>query len=293
MSIYLIMVYVLILISLVLVVVVFTRRKKTSYRTFPENWRKILLEKVTFYRNLDNEKRKLFEEDILGFLNDVKITGVNVTVEIADKLLVASSAAIPVFGFPEWEYTYLDEVLLYPGAFDKNFGEPGNGEYITGMVGNGPMEGKMILSKPSLHLGFSNDRDKKNVGIHEFIHLIDKEDGEIDGLPLVINDEPYLLPWLELIRNKTEEILKKKSDINPYGTTNQQEFLAVASEYFFERPHLLKSKHPELYEYLSLAFNQKPDELIPRTNRPAKLIGRNSPCICGSGKKYKYCCLVS
>ncbi len=256
-------------------------------------WKKILIQKVVFYRNLGAEDRISFEEDILSFLNDVKITGVNVEVDITDKLLVASSAAIPVFGFPGWEYTFLDEVLLYPDAFDKNFGEASAEEYITGMVGNGPMEGKMILSKPSLHLGFSNDRDKKNVGIHEFIHLIDKEDGSIDGLPLKLNEEPYLLPWLELTRSKTDDILKKKSDINPYGTTNQQEFLAVTSEYFFERPHLLKSKHPELYKYLSLAFNQNPDEVIAKRASTSKLIGRNSPCICGSGKKYKHCCLAN
>lgn len=285
------MVYVIILLVLILVIIVFTRRKKTLYKVFPDSWKFLLNEKVSFYRNLDADHKLLFEEDILSFLNSVRITGVNVEVDLADKLLVASSAAIPVFGFHEWEYTFLDEVLLYPGAFDKNFGDASKEEYITGMVGNGPMEGKMILSKPSLHRGFSNDRDKKNVGIHEFIHLIDKEDGNVDGLPLKLNKEPYLLPWLELTRKKTDEILKRKSDINPYGTTNQQEFLAVTSEYFFERPHLLQSKHPELYKYLSLAFNQNPDKVISKKMTPAKLISRNSLCICGSDQKYKHCCL--
>ena len=249
------------------------------------------MEKIVFYRNLDDKGRKLFEKKILRFLNRIRITGVNTELNIEDKLLVASSAVIPVYGFPEWEYTFLDEVLIYPDAFDKHFGEANSEEYITGMVGNGNMEGKMILSKPSLHLGFDNDRDKKNVGIHEFVHLIDKEDGEIDGLPTILNEEPYMLPWLELTRKKTSDILNERSDINPYGTTNQKEFLAVASEYFFERPHLLKTKHPELYQYLSLAFNYKPDRIIPKRVKSVKNLSRNSPCLCGSGKKYKHCCL--
>jgi len=285
------MVYVIILLIISSVVIYFGRRTNVKYKNFPSEWRDKLNMIVSFYQMLNNEKKQVFERDILNFLNDVTITGINTTVNIDDKLLVASSAVIPVFGFPEWEYTYLDEVLLYPGAFNKDFGDASANEYITGMVGNGPMEGKMILSKPSLHLGFSNDRDKKNVGIHEFIHLIDKEDGIIDGLPLVLNDEAHAVPWLELIRKKTLEVIKKKSDINPYGTTNTQEFLAVAGEYFFERPHLLKSKHPELYEYMTLAFNQNPDEVIPKTKVKRKNLSRNSSCICNSGKKYKHCCL--
>jgi len=51
------------------------------------------------------------------------------------------------------------------------------------MVGNGPLHGKMALSKPHLHLGFKNSRDKHNVGIHEFVHLIDMADGNCDGFP--------------------------------------------------------------------------------------------------------------
>ena len=287
------MVYVIILAILVLVVIIFRKRSTDVPAEIPDQWRKILLEKVSFYAQLDAEKKQIFEDDVLRFLEDVKITGVETDVVLEDRLLVASSAVIPVLGFPGWEYSFLDEVLLYPGAFDRNFGEASaESEYITGMVGNGPMEGKMILAKPSLHLGFSNDRDKKNVGVHEFIHLIDKEDGAIDGLPLKLNEEAYSVPWLELIRTKTDEIISRKSDINSYGATNQQEFLSVAGEYFFERPHLLKKNHPELYEYLSIAFNQNPDEVISKTRKRRSKPGRNSPCICGSGKKYKNCCMT-
>jgi Mlc titration factor MtfA (ptsG expression regulator) len=49
-----------------------------------------------------------------------------------------------------------------------------------------------------------------------------------------------------------------KSDINPYALTNEAEFLAVVSEYFFEKPEQLQHKHPELYEILSLIFTQDP-----------------------------------
>ena len=55
-----------------------------------------------------------------------------------------------------------------------------------------------------------------------------------------------------------EEINNNKSDIRNYGGTSKTEFFAVASEYFFERPDLLKRKHPDLHEMLEKCFRQAP-----------------------------------
>jgi len=224
---------------------------------FPEKWRTIINEKVQFYQQLDQTEKKRFETGIIRFLTRVRITGVKIDIDITDKLLVASSAVIPVFGFPEWHYSFLNEVLLYPDSFDYQYEINSKEETILGMVGSGTMEGKMILSKPALHRGFENTTDKQNVGIHEFIHLLDKEDGEIDGIPATLKDKAYAIPWLNVIHKQMALIVKGKSDINSYGATNEKEFLAVAGEYFFERPDLLKTKHPELYKYLEKIFDQK------------------------------------
>ena len=77
-------------------------------------------------------------------------------------------------------------------------------------------------------------------------------DGQTDGIPSLLLQNQYTIPWIDLINSKIEEIYLKKSDINPYGATNKQEFFAVISEYFFERPKLLKQKHPELYQLLRI-----------------------------------------
>lgn len=258
----------------------------------PPRWRTILQQKVDFYQHLNEEDKVRFEKDCYLFLNEVKITGIETDVTLVDRLLVASSAVIPIFGFPEWSYQYLHEVILYPSAFDRTFQFNNPHEVITGMVGIGVMEGKVILSKPALHYGFQNTEDKHNVGIHEFVHLLDKEDGIIDGVPLGYNEKKYALPWITFIKSQIKEIVDHKSDINDYGATNNQEFFAVASEYFFETPHLLKRKHPELYEALSEIFNQDlaTTQLKIASDKQARL-GRNSPCPCGSGLKYKKCCL--
>jgi len=255
---------------------------------FPSSWRIILFEKVAFYNALNPEEKQHFEYKVAEFLLNCKITGIDTTVDITDKILVASSAIIPIFPFKEWTYSNIDEVLVYPSSFNKKFETQGEGRNILGMVGSGYMEAKMILSKQALRLGFSNESDKKNTAIHEFVHLIDKTDGSIDGIPSLLLEKQYVMPWMDLIQKKIEEIYENKSDINPYGATNTAEFLSVISEYFFERPQLLAKKHPELYALLEKIFHQ---DMKSRALGKKKIsLGRNSPCPCGSGKKYKRCC---
>lgn len=220
-----------------------------------EDWRDTLEEKVAFYKKLSSGDQNKFEKRVLEFLESVKITGVNCEVEELDQLLIASSAIIPVFNFPTWKYPNLSEVLLYPLPFNQEFGE--EDATIQGMVGNGFMNGKMILSRTSLRQGFQAELDKKNVGIHEFVHLIDGVDGNIDGIPKVLMTQQHSLPWLDMMYRKINEIHSKRTDINCYGATNEQEFLSVASEYFFEHPRQLKKKHPELYKMLSYFYSDK------------------------------------
>lgn len=291
------MIYLIILTSLLFLVTYYLSSKKKSVTPdreiiIPSAWVVLLQDKVSFYTHLNNEDKLRFQVDCFKFLNDVKIIGVaGVKVELIDRLLVASSAVIPLFGFPEWTYKSINEVVLYPSAFDRNFNLNNPNEIITGMVGSGIMEGKMILSKPALVYGFENDNDKDNVGIHEFVHLFDKEDGLIDGIPEGFKSNISTMVWVDLVKVKIREIAKNRSKIKEYGATNHQEFFAVASEYFFESPKLLEKKHPELYEMLAEVFNQdlassySSNQMISR-NKP----GRNQRCVCGSGEKYKHCC---
>lgn len=255
---------------------------------FLPEWRIVLIEKVAFYNGLSAEDKTWFESDVLHFLSHVRITGIDVKIDDTDRILVAASAVIPIFAFKEWRYNNITEVLLYPSSFNEKFETAGEDRRILGMVGEGPMNGTMILSKPALHQGFLNETDKNNTAIHEFVHLIDKTDGAIDGIPENLLGKQYVLPWVNLIKIKIEEINKGKSDINPYGATSQTEFFAVASEYFFERPQLLKTKHPELYDLMEHVF--KNDMSAMKLARQKNRIGRNDPCPCNKGRKFKNCC---
>ncbi|NOR27206.1 MAG: peptidase [Lutibacter sp.] len=289
------MVYFLSFISIAIIGVFVFKKNKN----FKEKWLKptepfngdkriILKKNVAFYNSLNEEEKIRFEYRVQEFLLNCRITGIETSINVTDKLLVASSAIIPIFGFDTWRYTNIKEVLLYPTMFNNKFETEGSNRSILGMVGTGYMDNMMVLSKQALRHGFENEMDKKNTAIHEFIHLIDKIDGYIDGVPSLLLEKQYTIPWIDLINKKIDEIFDEESDINPYGGTNKAEFFSVASEYFFERPKLLAKKHPELYELLEKIFNQKMDS---RKIKKIKLtIGRNDPCPCKSGLKFKKCC---
>lgn len=222
----------------------------------PAHWHQLLLKNILFYKKLSIKDQKLFCKKMIQFLNSTNIEAIHCTLEELDTLLVAASAVIPVFKFPNWQYTNLTTVLLYPDYFDEDlqFNTNVKDRNIAGLVGTGRFQNQMILSKRALYHGFNNKTDKGNTAIHEFIHLLDKADGIVDGIPAVLLEKQYIIPWLQLVHKKMEDINTNKSDIRNYGGTSEIEFLAVASEYFFERPKLFKRKHPELYTMLEACF---------------------------------------
>lgn len=241
---------------LVFAIYAFARYNSKKAAANPASWDKLLLQHVHFYKTLDQEQRKLFKKRMGLFLSETYVEGVELQVEELDRVLIAASAVIPVFGFVEWHYTNLTSVLLYPDNFNKDFvfDDEEKGRLIAGMVGTGRLENQMILSRKALRQGFSAKNRGNNTAIHEFVHLIDKMDGQVDGVPERLLEHAYSIPWLKVIHQEMEKINNNSSDIRNYGGTNEAEFLAVASEYFFEKPDQMQKKHPELYKMLLQCF---------------------------------------
>ncbi|MGN8036001.1 zinc-dependent peptidase [Chitinophaga sp. 22321] len=236
-------------------------RRQLKKSAVPADYQPLLQTNVRYYQQLPPADKTRFEAMVQRFLKRTHIEGVGTTVEPLDRVLVAASAIIPIFGFKDWEYFNLTNVILYPDTFDETYQYEGNRRNILGMVGSGALHGQMILSRSALREGFSNTTDKNNTAIHEFVHLLDKTDGSIDGFPSKLLEHSYSIPWMKLVHQTIQQISDGHTDINPYGAINEAEFFAVISEYFFERPDLLAEKHPELYEMLTRMFRQDPGKM--------------------------------
>ncbi|NCI48267.1 zinc-dependent peptidase [Sediminibacterium sp. WSJ-3] len=244
---------------LALYVALFGKRHRSQAVSLPPLYKEVLLKDVAFYRQLNEQQRQDFENRMVRFLAATRIIGVGTDVTDADKVYISASAIIPIFGLGDWEYTNLDEILLYPDAFGHDFQQTGDERSVLGVIGEGALQRVMVLSQRALRHSFQNNTDREHTAIHEFVHLIDKADGSTDGVPEFFLGREYIKPWLQLIHKEINRIRDNRSDINPYGITNEAEFFAVVSEYFFARPDLLEKKHPELYRLLVQAFHQNPN----------------------------------
>jgi Mlc titration factor MtfA (ptsG expression regulator) len=268
------------------------RRLAVMRQPFPAAWELILRTHVAFFRALDDANQTRFRQLVQIFLDEVRITGIRTEVDDTVRVLVAASAVIPIFGFQDWTYHRLHEVLIYPDAFDDAYRTTGGKqETILGMAGLHHLSGVMILSKPALLAGFDHPSGHHHVGVHEFAHLVEREAREY-GLPPEV---PWMAvrQWARFVAQELAHPSRKRARLDAYAYTNEHEFFAVLAEYFFTSPASLEQRDPALYSLLRDLFHQDTRALLTLAPRPRGGLSRNRPCPCGSGKKYKHCCLAA
>jgi Mlc titration factor MtfA (ptsG expression regulator) len=79
--------------------------------------------------------------------------------------------------------------------------------------------------------------------------------------------------WRELITASYQKLCAQieageATVLDDYATTNEQEFFAVATEVFFERPAALQEGYPELYAGLKFCYRLDPLTLHPQQPQP-------------------------
>ncbi len=252
------------------------REQAATAEAFPWAWRAELLRRVAFYRALSPPDRLRFETRMQLFLARTIISGVETDVDDVTRVLVAASAVIPIWGFPDWEYPNLREVLILPDAWNEKPDPDREHAPLTGTL-LGSVQGfqadqYMRLSKSALERGFRDWQNGENVGIHEFAHVLDDADGGIDGtFGLALPDE-LRGAWADVVRRELARVQRGGGILNPYAGTNEAELFAVALESFFEEPTKLAKHHPELYTLLSTALKQQPalEPPFPKLSRATR-----------------------
>ncbi len=243
------------------------RRKKLRSRPFPSVWREFIQKNVPYYTILQEKDRRELEGHIQVFIAEKNFEGcggLKMTDEI--KVTIAAQACILLLHREPHYYPGLYSILVYPQAFVVT----GYEELATGYrlktnqvhLGESWRQGALILSWDDVRSGAADIHDGHNVVFHEFAHQLDTEDGRADGAPILERRSMYVA-WARILSREFEKLREDKrrgrpSLLNQYGATNAAEFFAVATEYFFEKPHQMLSKHPELYDELKAFYQQDP-----------------------------------
>jgi hypothetical protein len=228
------------------------KRRAALAVPFPEAWRAILREWCDHYNRLPDDLRTRFEDDLRIFLAEKPVNGVGVEVIDDLRLLVGASAVTLSLGWPAYDWDQLNEVLLYPDDFDRDY-EFG----VDDLSGQAHPWGTVILSVPALCQSFRNPDDAYHVGFHEFAHLLDLEQTHFDGIPLGF-DDAAAARWVEVREQEIPLMLRGESLLDDYGAHDPAEFLGVAVEAFFENALAMRRNHADLYALLMGYFRQDP-----------------------------------
>jgi hypothetical protein len=208
-----------------------------------------LNEHIPYYKVLSKSNKTIFEDRLGLFLTEIRIKEIGK--EMPEKetcLYVASSAIIAFWGLPYWNYGELTEVFVYPKDLNElNETHDNNGSGQVNIHHGGLIDSTMFLSLDSLIQGFKK-LDGQNVGIHEFSHLMDKNDDTIDGVPGLFSIENQKL-WNELIETELKRLVKQ-GELDNYAYTGKTEFFAVIMEYYKEKPEKIERHFPEIYAIL-------------------------------------------
>ena len=270
------------------------RRRDIRRSPFPPEWVPVLERQCPLFLKLPPEDREELKAHILVFLREKRFEGCGglvITDEI--RLSIATQACLLLLHRESEYFRKLSTVLVYPGAYRVPKTAAGGGLVAEGQVrlGESWQQGSVVLSWDGVQSGAMNPRDGSNLVLHEFAHQLDQEDGVADGAPIL---EGGYVAWARILGEEYRRLQEgRKSVLDRYGATNPAEFFAVATEAFFEKPHAMKTRHPELYTELSEFYRQDPILYVPHGSAPdpaASAPGRNDPCPCGSGRKYKKCC---
>jgi MtfA peptidase len=253
------------------------RRNRLRAAPFPLDWLTIIEKNVRFYACLPEADRLELRGLIQVFLAEKVFEGCGglvLTDEI--KVTIAAQACLLLLHRDTDIYPKLATVLVYPSAYIAKTIKPiGSGLALEGEnvnLGESWTNGIVVLSWDEIRAGASDFQDGRNLVLHEFAHQLDREDGAVDGTPLLVERSQYVV-WARVLnaefeRLKRESWMGRPTVLDEYGATDHAEFFAVATECFFEKPRVLEKRHPELYAELRSFYRQDPATLLPQTHRP-------------------------
>ncbi|MEE4143609.1 MAG: M90 family metallopeptidase [Halieaceae bacterium] len=242
------------------------RAKKLLGSPFPVAWQEIITKRLPVYFSLSPQEQARLQQLIKQFIADKRFYGCGGLV-ITDEMRVtiAAEACLLLLNRGGAIYPDLSSVLVYPTGFivEREQHQP-DGTVASAehsLLGESWSNGKVILSWDDVEKGAADFTDGHNVVLHEFAHQLDAESGSTNGAPPLRRNS--YKAWATIFAENFEELaassmLGHHTLLDQYGATNPAEFFAVATETFFEMPHQLHDRHPDLYGELANYYRIDP-----------------------------------
>jgi Mlc titration factor MtfA (ptsG expression regulator) len=221
--------------------------------------------KLAVLRKLDAVQMAHLRELATWFLHNKSINGAQgLDVTLQMRVTVAAQACFLILNL---DIDYFDdwiEVVLYPGAFRVKHGQVDAIGLVHNeaneLTGEAWLRGPVILSWDDVIRDSYHAQAGRNVVLHEFAHKLDGRNGVTNGMP-PLRRGMNRKRWAEELSGaydalRQQVVTGESPSINPYAATSPAEFFAVATEYFFTAPVILKSCCPGVHRQLTLFYRQ-------------------------------------
>lgn len=242
------------------------RDQRLRQRPFPSQWEPALQRGVPVYGALTPEQQERLRKLVQVFIARKTFygcAGLEVTDEM--RVVIAAQACLLLLNNGKQVYPKLKSVLVYPAAFRVDRADhQEDGTVSSGgrdLAGESWSNGKVILSWDSVERGVADFNDGNNVVLHEFAHQLDSESGSTNGAPALRSNSyrTWSAVFSSHFDNLRHRAMRRRATVmDTYGATNPAEFFAVATETFFEKPHQLAERRPDLYAELRQYYQVDP-----------------------------------
>jgi Mlc titration factor MtfA (ptsG expression regulator) len=242
------------------------RRRQLLATPFPAEWLQYLRSNVSTYTTLSEAEQAKLRDMLRVFIAEKTwegCGGLRMTDEI--KVTIAAQACLLVLGYDDFYFEKLRTILVYPHGYvapQETVNQAGIVDASgSARLGEAHYRGPIVLSWSDALAGGKTHRDGKNLVFHEFAHELDMLDGAADGTPPMPDGK--LARWRDVMTTEYHRLLRDSEHqratlLDEYGTTNEAEFFAVATECFFEKPVQMQRRHLQLYEVLRDFYRQDP-----------------------------------
>ena len=225
-------------------------RNYLVYKKLSANQLAILTKEFSFYNSLSEKHKRQFQHRVSSFILDKEFIGrENLHVTERMKVLISAIGCMLSFGRQNYKFSLIDHILIYPNEFYSAV----NNDYHKGEFN--PKGKALVISWKDFEEGYKITNDNLNLGIHEFMHAMQleaKQGSDVDS-------DRFEKQFQNILKQLTKPEIKDKlistRYFREYAFTNQYEFMAVTTEYFFESPQEFKKQFPELYGYTKKLLN--------------------------------------
>ncbi len=226
-------------------------RQFWAYKKLPPA-QKGVLNDYPFYVNLNARDQRHFEHRVKSFIADKDFKHRH-NHEITDdqKVLIAAVACRLTFGRRSYLFPMLSTILI----FDEAFESPANNQKHKGEYN--PRAKVLALSWADFKEGMDITNDNLHLGLHEFTHVMHFECERYTDVDAERYNKYYKKILRELMNPATRTKLDNTRFFRDYAFTNQYEFMAVLTEYYFESNVLFKQEFPVMFDYMTLALLYK------------------------------------